>query len=389
MNKKRIGILTGGGDVQPLNALIEAAYFEAKKNNINLIGINKGWQGLLEKDFSKFEELNFSSKIGGTILKSSRVNILRIDDGPEKIKKSINELNLSGLIIVGGEDTLSNSFFITDFPQILITKTIDNDVGIVKGGKLLASKFVNFFTLGHPTAAEKIIKIVSVNEGLRTTAYSHERIIIVESMGMQAGWLALSSCLGNPDFIIVPEFPLDYNYFLEKIVERYKKERNVIVVIAEGAKWKNGNFISADENEKDDFGHPKFKGAAEVLSKRLKEDIKKEFNTRNINSVNPSYIYRSGKPNKLDIRTAQKLGKRAIKLFDNGMTSRVFLTTKYRDSRIDTNIYPLDKLKTIENFHRFLDERFYDESEFTATSEAKKYWLKIVEPLDEILYGHK
>ena len=388
MKQKKIGILTGGGDVQPLNAVIKAAYIEAKKNNIKLIGINRGWQGLLEKDISQFEELNFSPLIGGTILKSSRLNIAKVDDGPERVKKVLNELGLSGLIVIGGEDTLSNSFLITNFPQILISKTIDNDVGIVEPGELSASKFINLFTLGHPTAAEKISKIVSLNDGLRTTAYSHERVIVVESMGMHAGWLALSSSLGYPDFIIIPEFPLNYEYFTAKVAERYKAERNVIIVIAEGAKWKNGNYVSADENEKDGFGHPKFKGTAEVLAKRLKEDLKTEFDTRNINSVNPSYIYRSGKPNNLDYKIATKLGSKAVKLLNSGINSRIFLTTKYQDSKIFIDSYPLDKLKNIEDFHRFIDERFYDVQEFTATREAKKYWSKIVKPLEKISYGH-
>lgn len=389
MKQKQIGILTGGGDVQPLNAVIKAAYLEAKRNNIKLVGINRGWQGLLDKDISQFEELNFSPKIGGTILKSSRLNIAKINDGPDKIKKTLNELDLMGLIVIGGEDTLSNSFLIPDFPQILISKTIDNDVGIVESGKLSASKFVNLFTLGHPTAAEKISEIVSLNNGLRTTAYSHERIIIVESMGMHAGWLALSSSLGNPDFIIIPEFPLNYEYFKEKVVERYKDERNVIIVIAEGAKWKNGDYISADENEKDVFDHPKFKGTAEVLSKRLKEDLKKEFDTRNVNSVNPSYIYRSGRPNNLDFNIATKMGEKAVKLLKTGIDSRVFLTTQYYDSKIVIETYPLEKLKNIQDFHRFVDRRFYNEQEFTATIEAKKYWSKIVKPKVKIKYGHK
>jgi len=371
--KKQIGILTGGGDVSPLNAVIYSANEEAKKNNYELIGFLKGWDGLLNNRYISLSEIEVSPEIGGTILKSSRVNITKVENGAQKALKTLDRLGLSGLIVIGGEDTLSNSFYLNSFPQVLISKTIDNDVGFIN-----PEKIINFFTLGFPTAAEKISSFVSLSEGLRTTAYSHERIIIVESMGMHAGWLALSSSAGNPDFIIIPEFPVDYDILKEKITEKYLSEKNVIVVIAEGAKWKGGSYISADENEKDSFGHPKFRGAADVFAKKLKEDLKKYIDTSNVNSVNPSYLYRSGKPNQLDTQSAELLGREAVRLIGSGLNNRVFEAIQFNDDSLFVDRIEFDDLNNIEDIHRFVSERFYDPKNYCITPDGINYLSKIV-----------
>jgi 6-phosphofructokinase 1 len=380
--RKRFGILTGGGDVPPLNAVIYSANKAANENNIELIGFKYGWQGLLKEDYVEISKLNINPYIGGTILKSSRVNLAKVADGAKNVISSLEKLNIDGLIVIGGDDTLSNAFYLTNLPIILISKTIDNDVGL-----FTEEGIVNHFTLGYPTAAGKIASYVSLNEGLRTTAYSHERIIIVESMGMHAGWLAISSALGNPDFIIIPEFPLNYEQFKEKVKERYIRNKNVIVVIAEGSRWNNNRNISANESDKDSFGHPKFKGASEVLAKRLKEDLKPYFDTRNINSVNPSYLYRSGRPNELDFSTAIKLGREAIKYLNNKPDHPVFLITEKRDEDFIIGSYSIAKLNNIEYFHRYVNDEFYNSDILNATDSAREYLSTINNAFLDEKYG--
>jgi 6-phosphofructokinase 1 len=384
MTKKRIGILTGGGDVPPLNAVISSVMQEAVNNNIELIGFLKGWDGILNKNYTYLNQKKIDAEIGGTILKSSRINIAKVDNGPSKVLSNLNELNVSGLVVIGGEDTLSNSFYIKNFPQVLISKTIDNDVGIIRENPKGSFDIVNYFTLGYPSAAEHISKIVSLSDGLRTTAYSHERIIIVESMGMHAGWLALSSSIGRPDFIIIPEYAVDYNLLKDKIAERYLKEKNVIVVIAEGARWINGNYISADEKDKDNFGHPKFKGAAEILSKMLKKDLEKYFDTRNVNSVNPSYLYRSGRPNALDLKAAKMLGKEAVNLFMAGLDKCVFEIVQFNAPELYVDTYDLNLLNNIDEFHRFVINKFYDPIKFDVTEEGLGYLSKVVPAIKDL-----
>ena len=380
--KKKIGILTGGGDVPPLNAVIKSAYENGKLHGIEIVGLGRGWQGLIDRETVDIGRLNLDPSIGGTVLKSSRLNLAKVDGAYEKVRDSMSALGLEGLIIIGGEDTLSNAFYLKDIPQILISKTIDNDVGINKPGEL-----VNYFTLGYPTAAERISSFVSLREGLRTTAYSHERIMVVESMGMHAGWLAISSALGHPDFIVIPEFPLDYRLLADKVARRFEEQRNVVMVVSEGARWADGSYISANEEDKDNFGHPKFKGAADALAGRLKKDLAGLFDTRNVNSVNPSYLYRSGKPNTLDLDTATALGKNAVSLLDGGIAEPVFLTLAETAGSFSSEPFYLKKLSNIEDFHRFVDARFYNAGALGVTREGMDYLRRIVRDLGSPGYG--
>ena len=382
MKKKRIGILTGGGDVAPLNAVIYSARDAAIKNNYELIGFKNGWQGMLNDDYVSLTKTKIDPLIGGTILKSSRVNLAKVENGPSIVQSEFEKLHLDGLIVVGGEDTLSNSFLVKEIPQVLISKTIDNDVGIINKNEI-----VNYFTLGHPTAAEKISSFVSLREGLRTTAYSHERIMVVESMGMHAGWLGLSSSMGNPDFVIIPEFPVDYENLVEKVKERYLANKNVIIVVAEGAKWSNGEYIAADYNEMDSFGHPRFKGAANVLANKLKVDLKKYFDTRNVNSINPSYLYRSGKPNKLDTTAALKMGVESIRLLKDKRNGVNLLTTNFEKNKLKVVQHDVSNLDSIDRIHRFVTEQFYNVNKMQVTKEGIKYLEKITPLIQSSKYG--
>lgn len=382
MKRKKIGILTGGGDVQPLNSLISAVIEYGDQNDIDIYGVCKGWLGLIEDNFIELSGKSIDPLIGGTILKSSRVNLRKIDNIEEIISRTFTKNQLDGLIVIGGEDTLSNSLILKNIPQVLISKTIDNDVGTFNENGIL-----NYFTLGYPTAAEKISSFVSLNEGIRTTAYSHERIVIVESMGMHAGWLALASSLGSPDFIIIPEFPLDYVSFKEKILKKYLDSRNVIVVVSEGSKWSDGSYISADFNEADNFGHPRFKGTAEVLANRIKNDLKKYFDTRNINSINPSYLYRSGKPNLLDITAAKKLGTEAVKLLGNKISESFFLAIQLNETGFSPMAFQLNNISNINSLHRFVIPELYDSKNYSVTGKGLNYLTRISERFPILNYS--
>jgi len=364
----KLAILTGGGDVASLNSVIASAIAKCNSLNHELIGFIKGWEGTLENQFIQLNEQHIDPFIGGSFLKTSRVNLKKVKNGPQIVLENLKKNHVDGLIIIGGEDTLSNALYIKDFPKVLISKTIDNDVGEYNNGI-----FFNAFTLGYPTAAAKIAAFVSMQEGMRTTAYSHERILVVESMGMHAGWLALASSQGSPDFIIIPEFPLDYNRFKELVVQRFFKKRNVIIVVSEGGKWHDGSWISADESEKDSFGHPRFRGTAEVLAKKLKSDLSNRFDTRNVNSVNPSYLYRSGKPNDLDREIAGVLGQAAVTHLSDSKET-VFLHVKEGVPDFEIDKFAFNSLDDIESFHRFVDNSLYNPESYSITQAGRKYF---------------
>jgi 6-phosphofructokinase 1 len=368
----KLSILTGGGDVAPLNAVINAVISKCNLLDFEIMGFLKGWEGLLENRFLRLNDMFVNPETGGSILKTSRVNLKKVDDGPTRVLENLKKNEIDGLIVIGGEDTLSNALYIKDFPKVLISKTIDNDVGHYNKGS-----FLNAFTLGYPTAAGKIAAFVSMQEGMRTTAYSHERIMVVESMGMHAGWLALASSQGSPDFIIIPEFPLDYERFKKLVVHRYQENRHVIIVVSEGAKWIDGTWISADETEKDSFGHPRFRGTAEILAKKLKTELKGHFDTRNINSVNPSYLYRCGKPNTLDMSIAASMGNFAVSHLANSEET-VFLHSKHNHSEFEIDKFAFNSLDDIESFHRFVDDTLYNPLTYCVTNEGKKYFDSFV-----------
>ncbi|TSA26664.1 MAG: hypothetical protein D4R68_06985, partial [Ignavibacteriales bacterium] len=125
----RLGILTGGGDVPSLNAVIASAVHGCDEKKIELIGFLKGWEGILEDQWINLNNIQVPSHIGGTILKSSRINLQKVQHGPEKVLDLLRKNKIDGLIVIGGEDTLSNALLIKEFPKVLISKTIDNDVG--------------------------------------------------------------------------------------------------------------------------------------------------------------------------------------------------------------------------------------------------------------------
>jgi len=380
----KIGILTGGGDVPPLNAVIFSARKEVVKLNVELVGFIKGWQGLLEKKTIDLKNVKDFSNIGGTYLKSSRINLLSKKEYVDQINSNLKNLGIEGLIIIGGDDTLSNAYHISDIPCILISKTIDNDVGFISSeGDLHLENIKNYFTLGYPSAVNRIISYVSLEEGIRTTAFSHERIIILESMGMHAGWLALSSGLGDPDFIIIPEFPLDYEDFCDKLIKLYNCQKHAIVVIAEGTKFKDSGFININDTEIDDFGHPRFGGSSYFLRDILKKDLGKFFNTRNINAVNPSYLYRSGKPVRLDFSMGQKMGEEAIRLLTNNLVSEpVLLAARHNDGLFEIEKIPLKNFTQTKNGRfpkRYVDTKFYDENTYQITSLGKEYLKPLVD----------
>lgn len=381
----KIGILTGGGDVPPLNTVIDTIREQAVETGNELIGFINGWEGLLKKKYISLNKYENFSTIGGTFLKSSRVNLLSEKNGIDIANSVIGELGLEGLVVIGGDDTLSNAYYINNCPCVLISKTIDNDLGFIddKENVLNPEEVINYFTLGYPTAANKIASYSSLEQGLRTTAYSHERIIILESMGMHSGWLALASGYGDPDFIIIPEFPLDYNEFSERLFKLYQKQKHAIVVIAEGAKFNNDKYIQADYAESDHFNNPRFGGSSFALRDKLKADLSKYFDTRNVNAVNPSYIYRSGMPNKIDQNIAEKIGVFASEmLFKSKVKEPIFISVSLKKNDFIPVAIPLTFFQQTEKGRfpkRQINKGFYDAKNYQLTSNGYSYFKNIID----------
>ena len=285
----RIGVLTGGGDCPGLNAVIRAVVRKGiDAYGHQLVGFRDGWRGVLESSVMELdlEAVRGILPRGGTILGSSRTNPYKRDDGPERVRATFTDLNLDGLIAIGGEDTLGVA-------NRLHGDGINNDLGATD------------VTFGFDTALHVAMEAI---DRLHTTAESHNRILVVEVMGRHAGWIALHAGIaGGADVILIPEIPFDIDEVCRLISRRHARGRYFsIVVAAEGAIPKAGTMAIA-ESELDEFGHPRLGG----IGVRLEQEIESRtgFETR---ATVLGYVQRGGTPTAFDRVLATRLGLAAI-----------------------------------------------------------------------------
>ncbi|HLM08167.1 MAG TPA: 6-phosphofructokinase [Thermoleophilaceae bacterium] len=314
----RIGVLTGGGDCPGLNAVIRAIVRKGVDGHGHVIvGFLDGWRGPIE---NAYEELTIESTRGilprgGTILRSSRTNPFKRDDGVERIRESLSTLNLDGLIAIGGEDTLGAAARLHGehgLPVIGVPKTIDNDLGGTD------------MTFGFDTAVQIASDAI---DRLHTTAESHNRVMIVEVMGRHAGWIALHSGLaGGADVILIPERPFDVDEVCRLIRRRHSRGRYFsIVVVAEGAVPKEGT-MEVMKGETDEFGHARLGG----IGQRLEHEIESRTGFESRATV-LGHIQRGGTPTAFDRVLATRLGLAAV---DAAADARWGLMPALRRTRI-------------------------------------------------------
>jgi ATP-dependent phosphofructokinase / diphosphate-dependent phosphofructokinase len=300
----RIGILTGGGDCPGLNAVIRAVVRKGIDSyGDQLVGFRDGWRGVLE---GSFQELTIESTRGilprgGTILGSSRTNPYKRDDGVERVRGTLSDFNLDGIIAIGGEDTLgvANRLNQDGVNVIGVPKTIDNDLGGTD------------VTFGFDTALHIATEAI---DRLHTTAESHNRILVVEVMGRTAGWIALhSGVAGGADVILIPEIPFDIDEVCRLIRRRHERGRYFsIVVAAEGATPKEGT-MTVQTGAVDEFGHPRLGGIGYALEREI--EARTGFETR---ATVLGHVQRGGTPTAFDRVLATRLGLAAIDAAHNG-----------------------------------------------------------------------
>jgi 6-phosphofructokinase 1 len=300
----RIGVLTGGGDCPGLNAVIRAVVRKAiDGHGDHVVGFCDGWRGVLENTFMELtiESTRGILPRGGTILRSSRTNPYKRDDGVEQVRETFAVHRLNGLIAIGGEDTLgaANRLHQDGIHVIGVPKTIDNDLGATD------------VTFGFDTALQVASEAI---DRLHTTAESHNRILVVEVMGRHAGWIALHSGLaGGADVILIPEQPFDIEQVCDLIRHRHARGRYFsIVVAAEGAIPKEGT-LSVSTGQVDEFGHPRLGGIGHVLEREIED--RTGFETR---ATVLGHVQRGGTPTAFDRVLATRLGLAAVDAVHDG-----------------------------------------------------------------------
>ena len=294
----RIGLLTGGGDCPGLNAVIRAVVRKGIDHyDDETVGFHDGWRGVLD---GSFEALTIESTRGilprgGTILRSSRTNPYKRENGLEEVRRTLGEQHVDGLVAIGGEDTLGVAKRLHDdgINVIGVPKTIDNDLGATDQ------------TFGFDTALQIATEAI---DRLHTTAESHNRILVVEVMGRHAGWIALfSGVAGGADVILIPERPFDIDEVCRLVRHRHDRGRYFsIVVAAEGATPKAGT-LELSSGQVDEFGHPRLGGIGQVLEREI--EARTGYETR---ATVLGHVQRGGTPTAFDRVLATRLGLAAI-----------------------------------------------------------------------------
>jgi ATP-dependent phosphofructokinase / diphosphate-dependent phosphofructokinase len=294
----RIGMLTGGGDCPGLNAVIRAVVRRgAADHEHEIIGYRHGWRGLLEGESVALtlDSVRGLLPRGGTVLGTSRTNPYQTDDGPARVKATLDRDGVDAVIAIGGEDTLGVAYKLGgDGVQVVgVPKTIDNDLSATD------------FTFGFHTAVQTATDAI---DRLHTTAESHDRVMVVEVMGRHAGWIATYSGLaGGADIILVPETPFAIDEICDRIRHRHERGANFsIVVVAEGATPVAGT-MELQTGAVDEFGHVRLGGIGSRLQTEIEERTGYEARMTQL-----GHLLRGGSPTAYDRVIATRFGVEAI-----------------------------------------------------------------------------
>jgi ATP-dependent phosphofructokinase / diphosphate-dependent phosphofructokinase len=295
---KRIGILTGGGDAPGLNAAIRAIVRKGTIVGHDLLGFRNGWHGMIEGDVVELaaESVRGIVHQGGTILGSSGSDPYH-EGGAQKVRQTFGDLELDGLIVIGGEGTLRAAAHVSDegLPVLGVPKTIDNDLSGTDA------------CIGFRTAVQIATDAI---DRLHTTAESHHRVMVVEVMGRSAGWIALSAGLaGGADMILVPERPFDPSEVCAHLRRRHLRGHSFsIVVVAEGAAPLDGT-MAPPVYPTDARGFPRFGGISESLAPEIERRTGHETRVTIL-----GHVQRGGSPVAEDRILATRFGTAAVDL---------------------------------------------------------------------------
>jgi 6-phosphofructokinase 1 len=296
---QRVGVLTGGGDCPGLNAVIRAIVVRGvRKYNFKMIGILNGWAGLLDYEWKNLDRETVSGILhrGGTILGTSRTNPVKTPETKALTIENYKKLRLDGLIAIGGDDTLGAAGKLCEdgLHVVGVPKTIDNDVGGTD------------YTFGFDTAVEIATEAI---DRLHTTAEAHHRVIVVEVMGRNAGWIATySGMAGGADMILIPEQPFELEDVVQSVNARRERGRTFsIVVIAEGAFPKGKEKVYLQSDKVDEYGHVHLGGVGNALAKDLAKMTGMDVRTTIL-----GHIQRGGTPSAWDRVLGTRYGVMAV-----------------------------------------------------------------------------
>jgi len=358
-----IAILTGGGDVPGLNPAIRAVTIRANREGYQVIGLRRGWAGITElvrdnkADNSNCYQIltddivNKAGRTGGTFLHTSRTRPSHMSKAsvPDHLKdtyceemndltpeviKNLEWLNVDYLIPIGGDDTLSYGVHLykKGVKVVAIPKTMDNDVPGTD------------YCIGFSTCVTRTIQMTN---SLRTSAGSHERLLVLEVFGRYAGFTAMVPTMaGAANRCVIPEYEFDIDQLTRLLVEdrNSNPSKYSVVLVSEGAMFKGGNMIFAGA-EKDAYGHAKLGGIGDIVSEQLKELSAKYNNGKTINVINQKlgYMVRGGDPDALDSIVPMAYGNLALDLILKGVHGRIVVLKNGRYDNVPIDVVTSSK----------------------------------------------
>jgi ATP-dependent phosphofructokinase / diphosphate-dependent phosphofructokinase len=329
-------MLTGGGDCPGLNAVIRAVARRSFDRGHDVVGVLEGWRGLVEGIFQELGPREISGILprGGTILGTTRTNPYRTDGGVESVLRTFQEERLDALVAIGGEDTLGVAAKLHaehDFPVVGVPKTIDNDLAATD------------YTFGFDTAVWIATEAI---DRLHTTAESHNRVMVVEVMGRNTGWIAvMSGIAGGADVIVIPEQPITVEQVCEELRRRHGRGKDFsIVVVSEGYEltYESGERRAVTQEAREDaFGHVRFGGVGDALAREIEDRTGYETRVTVL-----GHVQRGGSPTARDRVLATRYGLKAADLVHEGKFGR--MAALHGDQIVDVSLEEATtELKTV------------------------------------------
>ena len=305
----RIGVLTGGGDCPGLNAVIRAIVRKATLDGgTEVFGFYDAWDGVMEQRGVALDDASVRGTLprGGTILGTRRGSPLETSDGVDRVKRSLADLAIDALVVIGGNGSLTVGSILSEqhgIPVVGVPKTIDNDV------------VGTDTTFGFNTAVQIATDAI---DRLHTTAESHDRVMVVEVMGRDAGWIALHAGIaGGATAILVPEVPFDINKLSDVVAHRHDRGRYAsVVVVAEGAKpiaSVGDNALVLPDRQRDLYGRERLGDIAHVIAPAI--STRTGYDSR---VVQLGYVQRGGTPTSFDRVLATRFGLAAVDAVRDG-----------------------------------------------------------------------
>jgi ATP-dependent phosphofructokinase / diphosphate-dependent phosphofructokinase len=302
----KVGLLTAGGDCPGLNAVIRAVTRRCLNDGHDVVGLRRGYLGLAERSYFTLDMRAVSGilHLGGTIVSTSSFDPFLEPDGVTKVEAAVADDGFDAIVAIGGEHTMSITRRLWEqqrLPVVGVPKTIDNDVPCTD------------FTFGFDTAVQVASDAI---DRLHTTAQSHDRVMVIEVMGRNTGWIAVfSGIAGGADAILIPELELTVEEVCEAINTRHHRGKDFsIVVVAEGAELA---FASGEKRqvrasqETDQYGYPRLGGIGQALGKEIEAST--GFETR---VTTLGHVQRGGTPTATDRVLATRYGIKAAELVE-------------------------------------------------------------------------